>query len=234
MYSLMNHELIHVVQSDIASERGPALAAVLPRQGPGPVRSTPNRSLYSYLTTPRFTTPRWWAEGGAVFFETWMGGGLGRAQGGYDEMVFRAMVRDDAHFYDPLGLASRGVFVDFQTGRNAYLYGTRFIHVARVRLFARRRSSTGTGATRKANATTRTSSSACSAFRSIRPGRTGSSSSTSSSGRISPRCESFRSRRTATCRVRRRDPCRGRSTTRPPASSMAAFATRAWLSTSAP
>ena len=26
--------------------------------------------------------------------ETWDGGGLGRAQGGYDEMVFRAMVRD--------------------------------------------------------------------------------------------------------------------------------------------
>ena len=55
-----------------------------------------------------------------------MSGGLGRAQGGYDEMVFRAMVRDDAHFYDPLGLASRGVQVDFQIGANAYLYGTRF------------------------------------------------------------------------------------------------------------
>ena len=55
-----------------------------------------------------------------------MGGGLGRAQGGYDEMVFRAMVRDDAHFYDPLGLVSRGVQIDFQVGVNAYLYGTRF------------------------------------------------------------------------------------------------------------
>ena len=32
-----------------------------------------------------------------------MAGGLGRAQGGYDEMVFRAMVRDDAHFYEPAG-----------------------------------------------------------------------------------------------------------------------------------
>jgi hypothetical protein len=41
-------------------------------------------------------------------------------------MVFRAMVRDDSHFYDPLGLASRGVQVDFQIGANAYLYGTRF------------------------------------------------------------------------------------------------------------
>src|SRR5439155_750961 len=64
---------------------------------------------------------------GAVFLETWMDGGLGRAQGGYDEMVFRAMVRDDAHFYDPLGLVSRGVQVDFQVVSNAYLYGTRFV-----------------------------------------------------------------------------------------------------------
>ncbi len=55
-----------------------------------------------------------------------MAGGLGRAQGGYDEMVFRAMVRDDAHFYNPLGLVSRGTMIDFQTGANAYLYGTRF------------------------------------------------------------------------------------------------------------
>ena len=56
-----------------------------------------------------------------------MGGGLGRAQGGYDEMVFRAMVRDGAHFYDPLGLVSEGTEVDFQVGANAYLYGTRFM-----------------------------------------------------------------------------------------------------------
>ena len=42
-------------------------------------------------------------------------------------MVFRAMVRDDAHFYDPLGLASRGIAGRFQVGANAYLYGTRFI-----------------------------------------------------------------------------------------------------------
>ena len=59
--------------------------------------------------------------------ETWYGGGLGRAQGGYDEMVFRAMVRDEATFYDPLGLVSKGTEVDFQSGANAYLYGTRFM-----------------------------------------------------------------------------------------------------------
>jgi hypothetical protein len=126
MYSLMNHELIHVVQGDLPSEeerrwRRFFLGKVAVQ------RQDPETLLYNYLTVPRFIAPRWYIEGGAVFFETWMGGGLGRAQGGYDEMVFRAMVRDDAHFYDPLGLVSRGTRVDFQTGVNAYLYGTRFV-----------------------------------------------------------------------------------------------------------
>ena len=62
-----------------------------------------------------------------MFVDTWMAGGIGRAQGGYDEMVFRAMVKDHAPFYDPLGLASEGTKIDFQTEVNSYLYGTRFI-----------------------------------------------------------------------------------------------------------
>jgi len=65
-------------------------------------------------------------EGSAVFFETWMAGGLGRAQGAYDEMVFRAKVRDKLRFFSPLGLESAGTQVDFQVGANSYLYGTRF------------------------------------------------------------------------------------------------------------
>ena len=40
---------------------------------------------------------------------------------------FRAMVRDNAYFYDPTGLAAEGTKVDFQVGVNNYLYGTRFI-----------------------------------------------------------------------------------------------------------
>ena len=125
MYSLMNHELIHEVQGDIANAQDRrwrrfflGKVAVDPRN--------PESLLYSYLTVPRDTTPRWYAEGNAVFFETWMGGGLGRAQGGYDETVFRAMVRDGAHFYDPLGLESQGIKVGFQGTASAYLYGTRF------------------------------------------------------------------------------------------------------------
>jgi len=125
LYSLMNHELIHVAQNDISSEedrrwRRIFLGKVLAQQ------QNPESLIYSYLTVPRYTAPRWYLEGGAVFMETWMGGGVGRAQGGYDEMVFRAMVRDNAHFYDPLGLVARGTLVDFQIGANAYLYGTRF------------------------------------------------------------------------------------------------------------
>ena len=56
-----------------------------------------------------------------------MTGGQGRALGGYDEMVFRAMVADERPFYDHVGLEAEGTQVDFQVGVNAYLYGTRFM-----------------------------------------------------------------------------------------------------------
>jgi len=125
IYALMNHEMVHVTQSDIASEQDRRWRSFFGGKI-SPAPRFPETLLYSYLTIPRYATPRWYSEGGAVFSETWMSGGLGRAQGGYDEMVFRAMVRDDAHFYDPLGLVSRGVKVDFQSTANAYLYGTRF------------------------------------------------------------------------------------------------------------
>lgn len=125
MYTLMNHEVVHVTQGDVASDedrrwRRFFLGKVAPQA------SNPETLLYGYLTAPRVDSPRWYAEGGAVFMETWKDGGVGRAQGGYDEMVFRAMVRDNAHFYDPLGLVSLGVQTSFQTNSNAYLYGTRF------------------------------------------------------------------------------------------------------------
>jgi len=126
MFSLMNHEMVHVATGDVSSEEERRWRRFFHGKV-APQSQYPETLLYSYLTIPRFTVPRWLNEGIAVFMETWMGGGVGRAQGGYDEMVFRAMVRDDAHFYDPLGLASRGIRVSFQAGGNAYLYGTRFI-----------------------------------------------------------------------------------------------------------
>ena len=122
----MNHELVHISNTDQAA---PADRRAR-RFFAGKVLATPEHPetiFYQYLTAPRKTSPRWYLEGMAVFLETWMAGGLGRAQSAYDEMVFRAMVRDNAHFYDPLGLVAEGVQVDFQVGANAYLYGTRFI-----------------------------------------------------------------------------------------------------------
>ncbi len=122
---VMNHELAHVVTLDQAAGSDRLFRALFR----GKVRETsehPETILYGFLTLPRRAAPRWHREGTAVFLETWMAGGLGRAQGPYDEMVFRAMVRDGSHFYDPLGLESEGTRVDFQVGVNAYLYGTRF------------------------------------------------------------------------------------------------------------
>ena len=126
MCALMNHELVHIITTDQASS-GDKRARRFFAGKVMPVSEHPETILYSYLTNPRQATPIWYLEGIAVFMETWMAGGLGRAQGGYDEMVFRSMVRDDAHFYDPLGLQSEGSKNDFQVGVNNYLYGTRFM-----------------------------------------------------------------------------------------------------------
>ena len=126
IFSLMNHELVHVANMDQRTRADTRWRRALG----GKVQvdaQHPETLLYRFLTAPRTVVPRWYLEGVAVFFETWMGGGRGRAQGAYDEMVFRAMVRDNAHFYDPEGLAAKGTKVDFQVGVNNYLYGTRFV-----------------------------------------------------------------------------------------------------------
>ncbi|HEX6790698.1 MAG TPA: hypothetical protein VF247_05245 [Candidatus Krumholzibacteria bacterium] len=123
---VMSHELFHVVASEKASHtdrvfrslfRGKVLADA----------NNPESMIYSYLCSPRRFAPRWYHEGIAVFMETWMAGGIGRSLGGYDEMAFRAMVRDGRYFYDVVGLESEGTTSDFQIGQNSYLYGTRFV-----------------------------------------------------------------------------------------------------------
>jgi hypothetical protein len=123
---LMNHELVHVTAQDQAAGSDRFFRGLF-RGKVAAVPAQPESILYFYLTTPRAAAPRWYQEGLAVFVETWMAGGQGRAQGAYDEMVFRSMVKDGARFYDPLGLVSEGVKVDFQTEVNSYLYGTRFM-----------------------------------------------------------------------------------------------------------
>jgi hypothetical protein len=126
MNTIMNHELVHVATMDQAARsdrmfRRLFLGKVLP------VAEQPESILYFYLTSPRVAAPRWFHEGIAVFVDTWMAGGIGRVQSGYDEMVFRSMVRDDAPFHSPLGLVSKGTDADFQLEINSYLYGARFM-----------------------------------------------------------------------------------------------------------
>ena len=123
---IMNHELVHVATMDQAA-RSDRMFRKLFGGKVMPVAEQPESILYFYLTSPRVAAPRWFHEGTAVFVDTWMAGGLGRVQSGYDEMVFRAMVRDNATFYDPLGLVSKGTDADFQLEINSYLYGARFL-----------------------------------------------------------------------------------------------------------
>jgi len=123
---LNNHELVHVMTTDGAT-KGDRRARKFFGGKVAPNNDDPESILYFYLTAPRVSSPGWYLEGAAVFFETWMAGGQGRAQGPYDEMVFRSMVRDGATIYDRLGLVSEGIKIDFQVEVNSYLYGTRFM-----------------------------------------------------------------------------------------------------------
>ncbi|OUR94630.1 hypothetical protein A9Q87_03065 [Flavobacteriales bacterium 34_180_T64] len=126
VFSMMNHELIHVVALDNAARsdnffRGLFLGKV------EPTKENPISMFYSYLTTPRRYSPRWYHEGLASYLETWMSGGLGLALGNYDEMVFRTKVLEKDRIYSAQGLESEGVTSDFQGRSNSYLYGTRFM-----------------------------------------------------------------------------------------------------------
>ena len=126
MQWLMSHELTHQVMCDKASKSDNILRTIFGGKVIADNRD-PLSMVYSYFTTPRWYSPRWYHEGIAVFMETWMSGGVGRVMGGYDEMVFRTMVYDSAFFYNVIGLETEGTTIDFQVGVNSYLYGTRFV-----------------------------------------------------------------------------------------------------------
>ena len=126
MNIIMNHELLHVVAMDQATRQDRTFRRLFGGKVV-PVPAQPESILYFFMTVPRVAAPRWFHEGTATFFDTWMAGGLGRAQSGYDEMVFRSMVKDGTPMYDPLGLVSEGTKIDFQLQINSYLYGTRFM-----------------------------------------------------------------------------------------------------------
>ena len=123
---MMNHELVHIVALDKTSRSDRFFQSLLGGK-PLPNQDNPISMFYSYLASPRGYSPSWYHEGIATFLETWMAGGLGRALGSYDEMVFRTMVRDGSYIYNAVGLESEGTTIDFQAKVNSYLYGTRFM-----------------------------------------------------------------------------------------------------------
>jgi hypothetical protein len=126
MYMLMNHELVHLASFDVSNEQDRKWRRFFGGK-PLVTNQHPESLLYHYLAVPRMVAPPWYFEGTAVFMETWMSGGIGRAQGAYDEMKFRSLVRENQLFYSNLGLVAEGTATDFQTTTNAYFYGTRFV-----------------------------------------------------------------------------------------------------------
>ena len=124
--STINHELVHLATMDKAAGSDQFFRNIFFGK-PGPVNDNPLSVFYRYLTSPRWSSPRWYIEGIAVFVETWNAGGLGRAQGAYDEMVFRTRVQEKKELYDVLAVEAEGTAVDFQAGALSYMYGTRFM-----------------------------------------------------------------------------------------------------------
>ncbi len=123
---LFNHELTHIVMADKPNKgdeffRKLFLGKVLRNE------ESPLSALWSYITVPRWYSPRWYHEGIACFMETWLSGGMGRAMGEYDEMYFRSIVKEKEPIYSLIGLETEGTTIDFQVGANAYLYGSRFV-----------------------------------------------------------------------------------------------------------
>lgn len=126
-HHLFSHEQTHVVMSDKYTKGDlrwrkfiGSKVAVDPRY--------PLTAFWSYFTTPRWYSPRWYHEGIACFLETWLDGGVGRALGGYNEMYFRSIIAENEPLFSVVGLETEGTTTDFQVGTNAYLYGTRFVN----------------------------------------------------------------------------------------------------------
>ncbi len=124
---LFKHEYTHIVMTDKYNRRDLNWRRFFGTKV-GTDNSQPISALWSYLSVPRWYAPRWYHEGIACFMETWLGGGVGRALGGYDEMYFRSIINEGDKLYSVVGLETEGSTMDFQVGANAYLYGTRFVN----------------------------------------------------------------------------------------------------------
>lgn len=124
---LFAHEYTHIVMGDKYNSRDLAWRRFFGMKV-GTESAHPISALWSYLSVPRWYAPRWYHEGIACFMETWLGGGVGRSLGGYDEMYFRSIIAGGHEMFSVVGLETEGTTLDFQVGANAYLYGTRFVN----------------------------------------------------------------------------------------------------------
>ena len=124
---LFCHEYTHIVMTDKYNRQDLGWRKFFGTKV-GTESAHPISALWSYLSVPRWYAPRWYHEGIACFMETWLGGGVGRALGGYDEMYFRSIIAGGDKLFSVVGLETEGSTMDFQVGANAYLYGTRFVN----------------------------------------------------------------------------------------------------------
>ena len=124
---LFKHEYTHIVMTDKYNRRDRNWRRFFGTKV-GTDNTHPISALWSFMSVPRWYAPRWYHEGIACFMETWLGGGVGRALGGYDEMYFRSIIDGNEKLYSVVGLETEGSTMDFQVGANAYLYGTRFVN----------------------------------------------------------------------------------------------------------
>ena len=76
----MNHEFAHIATLDEANGTDNFFRSIFFGKV-SEASENPVTMIYSYLTTPRRASPRWYREGIAVYLETWMAGGIGRAHG---------------------------------------------------------------------------------------------------------------------------------------------------------
>ncbi len=129
MNTIMNHEFVHVIAMDQAARRDRILPIDLFGGKVTPIADAARVGACTSISRRR----AWRRRAGITkasrcFIDTWMAGGIGRAQGGYDEMVFRSMVQATTRASTiRSGWPSEGTKIDFQVEVNSYLYGTRFM-----------------------------------------------------------------------------------------------------------
>ncbi len=126
---LINHELVHVVVNDLATNVEAFSRSIFSKVAPEQVQ--PLTILYSVLTNYGRYTPRWHQEGIAVFLETWLSGGFGRTLGSFDEMYFRSLVAEGRSFPSDILLETQVSHNSFLVETTYYLFGERFVaHLA--------------------------------------------------------------------------------------------------------